>query len=303
MQSVRCMSMMDGARAHLLDCTFDREANSSWTHQRTCRSRTFNHPASAEATAGRRSQSLKLECRSKAYAYEATRDRSLCLRRVHSDSCFNRIHVNSRPGCKCDANGSQSGGQPSATDVPEPRFVRKAKVVSSCGTSDSNSRGEFGDCPHKKKDIHKQFEDIDDAALVALLPRDSCGNPTTIGSMLHASGKCRPCWHALKSVPCPVGMRCAFRHLGHPLSAQSALSASVLHVYGQDMTKRKGKRQRNVYKDLVSKVTQEIMKDPFAWSMEKMKIPTYVEANPLLKDKFLFRMSVITENARFKAAG
>jgi len=45
------------------------------------------------------------------------------------------------------------------------------------------------------------------------------------------------------------------------------------------------------------------MKDPFAWSMEKMKIPTYVEANPLLKDKFLFRMSVITENARFKAAG
>jgi len=37
--------------------------------------------------------------------------------------------------------------------------------------------------------------------------------------------------------------------------------------------------------------------------MEKVKIPTFLEANPLLKDKFLLRMSVITENARFKAAG
>jgi len=260
-------------------------------------------PVKREATAGCRSKSLQLKCRSNSYVYEATRDRSLCLRRVHSDSCFIRIHVNSRPGCKYEANCLQSRGQPSATEVPEPKFVRKAKMVSSCGTPDSNRRGEFGDCPHQKEDIRKQFEDIDDTALLALLPCDSCGNPTTIGSTLHASGKCRPCWHALKSEACPAGMRCAFCHLDHPLSAQSALLVSVPHVYGRHMSKRKGKRQRNVYKELVSKITQEIMKDPFAWSMEKIKIPSYVEANPLLKDKFLLRMSAITENARLKAAG
>jgi len=62
----------------------------------------------------------------------------------------------------------------------------------------------------------------------------------------------------------------------------------------------KGKRDR--YRKLVSRISKQIMADPFSWSAEMIYIPPSVDCNPELKRKFMARMAAIAERARTEAA-
>jgi len=63
-----------------------------------------------------------------------------------------------------------------------------------------------------------QYEKLSDEELIALLPKDEAGRPTSIGAMLHASKNCGACtfMHFSKDKNCKEGMRCKFCHDSHP---------------------------------------------------------------------------------------
>jgi hypothetical protein len=48
----------------------------------------------------------------------------------------------------------------------------------------------------------------------------------------------------------------------------------------------------------VQKISGQIINDPFAWSIEGIQLPGFVEHNPELRSKFLVRMAAVAEDAR-----
>jgi len=150
--------------------------------------------------------------------------------------------------------------------------------------------------------LRENFKDCDDAALASNLPRDSLGQSTSIGSTLHTSGRCKPCQYKISSQPCADGLRCLYCHMDHGLrtSVGSGSAAQQPTAEGKSKVRPcKGKRDR--YRKHVSRISEQIMADPFSWSAETMAIPPSIECNPELKRKFLARMAVIAEHARTRA--
>jgi len=147
--------------------------------------------------------------------------------------------------------------------------------------------------------LHQQFKDCNDDALAACLPRDFAGQPTTIGSTLHESNRCRPCRHKMSSQPCADGLRCLYCHMDHTLCAMVA-QQQVADGGVSKARPRKGARDR--YRKHVSRITEQIMADPFSWSVNTMYIPRFIDGNPELKRKFMARMALIAEHARTQVA-
>jgi hypothetical protein len=151
--------------------------------------------------------------------------------------------------------------------------------------------------------LREKFKDCDNDTLVACLPRDSEGQLTSIGSTLHESNKCKPCRYKITSQPCADGLRCLYCHMDHCLcpAVGSASSVQQPAVEGRSKVRPcKGKRDR--YRKHVSRISEQIMADPFSWSAETMDIPPSIECNPELKRKFMARMAVIAEQARTRGA-
>mmetsp|Transcript_31181 Transcript_31181/g.61222 ORF Transcript_31181/g.61222 Transcript_31181/m.61222 type:complete len:413 (-) Transcript_31181:107-1345(-) len=149
--------------------------------------------------------------------------------------------------------------------------------------------------------LRQQFKDCpDDATLAACLPCDSAGQPTSIGSTLHAQNRCKPCRHKMASQPCADGLWCLYCHMDHGLCTSVGMASQQLVTDGKSKARPcKGKRDR--YRKHVSRISEQIMADPFSWSAETMAIPPSIECNPELKRKFLARMAVIAEHARTRA--
>jgi len=148
--------------------------------------------------------------------------------------------------------------------------------------------------------LREKFKDCDDDALVAYLPRDSAGQPTSIGSTLHESTKCKPCRYKVTSLPCADGIRCLYCHMDHCLcpAVRSAGNAQQPTADGGKPKVRPCKGKRDRYRKHVSRISEQIMADPFSWSAEQMDIPPSIECNPELKRKFMARMALISEQAR-----
>lgn len=63
----------------------------------------------------------------------------------------------------------------------------------------------------------KVSEDEPIESVLARVPYDELGNPTSLGSLGHALGECRPCaFLGSEQRPCQNGARCPFCHLPHP---------------------------------------------------------------------------------------
>lgn len=148
--------------------------------------------------------------------------------------------------------------------------------------------------------LREKFKNCDDDALVACLPRDSAGQLTSIGSTLHQSTKCKPCRYKITSLPCADGLRCLYCHMDHSLcpAVGSASSAQQPTSDGGKPKVRPCKGKRDRYRKHVTRISEQIMADPFSWSAEKMDIPPSIECNPELKRKFMARMALISEQAR-----
>jgi len=153
--------------------------------------------------------------------------------------------------------------------------------------------------------LRDKFKDYDNADLVACLPCDSAGQATSIGSTLHMTAQCKPCRYKIMQQPCADGVRCMYCHMDHNLSTslESVNIAQQPTADGGGKSKVrpcKGKRDR--YRKHVSRITEQIMANPFSWSVDRMEIPPSIECNPELKRKFLARMAVIAEHARTQGA-
>ena len=146
--------------------------------------------------------------------------------------------------------------------------------------------------------LREQFQDIDDSALESIL-HSTLGSLGTIGSLMHGCG-CKPCRHALRSEPCPNGLRCQFCHLDHPLCSNATKLSDVEQL--SKPNKRKGKLQRLRYEKFANALSDKIQADPFTWPIEDDKLPLYIKSNPVLKAKFMVRMAAVAEKARQHAA-
>lgn len=154
--------------------------------------------------------------------------------------------------------------------------------------------------------LRMQYKQTGDKKLRALLPRDQAGNATTIGSLLHASGKCKPCRYVIAGQPCPDRLRCCFCHL-HSRRSMLDCKVNIGAIEERDDEPRSTsnlrpcKARRDRYKIAVQRATSQIEADPFGWNLDSIEVPSHVANDPQLKNKFLVRLMSISEAARARS--
>jgi len=155
-----------------------------------------------------------------------------------------------------------------------------------------------------QRTLRRHFKGMDDAALAASLPLDEDGQTSSMGSTLHQSGNCRPCRHMMISNTCPEGMKCLFCHLKHTMPSQviDAQLASLGETDELEEKRRERQRpcksKRDQYKKIVNKFEAEILRDPFGFNIESVKVPPRIFTSPELTSKFMRRLESIAESAR-----
>mmetsp|Transcript_73068 Transcript_73068/g.144895 ORF Transcript_73068/g.144895 Transcript_73068/m.144895 type:complete len:379 (-) Transcript_73068:76-1212(-) len=156
-----------------------------------------------------------------------------------------------------------------------------------------------------QRQLRRDFKGMDDETLARSLPLQENGLPSSMGSTLHKSGNCRPCRHMMISQTCPEGTRCLFCHLQHKMPSQ--VIDSQLASLGEDHELEDKKRRerhrpckskRDQYKKIVKTFEDEILKDPFGFNIESVKVPPRIFASPELTSKFMRRLESISEAAR-----
>jgi len=152
--------------------------------------------------------------------------------------------------------------------------------------------------------LRAQFETTDDNVLSELVKKQT-GSVTSIGSLLHSQGSCRPCRYVISTRPCPDGLRCGFCHLLHDNLASNVASMMDSMAMPVDEEAHVGKRpcktRREKYRKLVAACESQIREDPFGWSIESVQIPPSINGNLDLKNKFLMRLMSIAEEAQQEA--
>mmetsp|Transcript_18682 Transcript_18682/g.36639 ORF Transcript_18682/g.36639 Transcript_18682/m.36639 type:complete len:174 (-) Transcript_18682:51-572(-) len=166
------------------------------------------------------------------------------------------------------------------------------------------------ECSHQMQQLLEQSKSIDDVALVSLLPHDPCHCLTSIGSIMHECGECQPCRCILMSEPCALGLRCPFCHFHTPLCSDylaylKTLPPQVEQPDNKPKARicRKGKKIRDRYKNLVSRLSEQIMNDPSGWTMDSIQLPNYVGSDAELKNKLFVRLATVAKNAGHQATG
>jgi len=159
-----------------------------------------------------------------------------------------------------------------------------------------------------QKSLREKFRGMSEAELVTKLPLTKSGHPSSMGSVLHASGKCRPCRNMFASHGCSDGVRCLFCHQEH--SALSQLVESHLSCVnehddpeengdaGKPSRFRPSKAKRDHYKEMVKELEADIQKDPFGWSIDSVVIPPAIAGKPSVKKKLLIRLALMADAAR-----
>jgi hypothetical protein len=129
------------------------------------------------------------------------------------------------------------------------------------------------------------------AQLQAIVPKDYDGNLTSLGSVLHLTGKCKPCVEfSLKSdgqssLGCRHGYRCRYCHFPHKLNRTQKRG-------------RPSKGQRGVYREFRLIVKGKIAEDPLGFDLEQLEMPDWLARNHTLLSKFMKGMQAECESAR-----
>jgi hypothetical protein len=162
-----------------------------------------------------------------------------------------------------------------------------------------------------ERKLRQCFNGMSETDIATTVPATPSGEPSSIGSLLHASGECRLCWHILESNSCCNGLMCVFCHLAHPVSEQMATTFAGLAKHadleGGEQSKggcakkdRQTKSKRDQYRKAVKKYEEEILQDPLGFKIESVEVPTRIGENPDLKKKFLMRIAAIVDAARVR---
>merc|ERR1712008_566480 len=131
------------------------------------------------------------------------------------------------------------------------------------------------------------------------------GRVTSIGGVLHESGRCRPCRDMLTGKECVKGMRCCFCHYPHDPVSPGVVEMDLGNQ--NNLNLRPCKAQREKYRKLVAKVEEQIRLDPWGFDPNTQVLPSSIfEGRPEVKNKFLMRMSSMTDalkNSRIGQVG
>lgn len=109
--------------------------------------------------------------------------------------------------------------------------------------------------------------------LIQIIPKDEFGRPTSLGAILHARGRCKPCLkcYAVDGNGCIDGVRCRFCHFRHGETSQPHRS-------------QPGKRDRDAFKQAFLDVEAEIHANPHAYSVDEC-VHHYIR-NKIIKPRF-----------------
>eukprot|EP00419_Tripos_fusus_P006746 CAMPEP_0172674604 /NCGR_PEP_ID=MMETSP1074-20121228/12824_1 /TAXON_ID=2916 /ORGANISM="Ceratium fusus, Strain PA161109" /LENGTH=306 /DNA_ID=CAMNT_0013492027 /DNA_START=15 /DNA_END=935 /DNA_ORIENTATION=- len=159
-----------------------------------------------------------------------------------------------------------------------------------------------------QKSLRERFRGMTEAMLLTKVPRTPSGNPTSVGSVLHESGRCRPCRNMLMPHGCPSGVRCLFCHQEHTALSQFAESHLSCVDEHDDLEEnsdksrpersRPSKAKRDQYKEMVMKLEADIHKDPFGWNIESVVVPPAIANKPSVKKKLLIRLALTADAAQ-----
>lgn len=157
------------------------------------------------------------------------------------------------------------------------------------------------------KQLRERYETTSDAALEQLIPKGPTGSITSIGSLLHAEGNCRPCRMMMTGESCKYGIRCSYCHLPHE-KLQNALRSTLSSLRtGDENTElkcegRPSKEKRDRYNKFVKRVEEQIEANPFGFNIDAIELPQAWSSKPDLLVKFRMRMQNKLEETR-KHAG
>jgi len=151
----------------------------------------------------------------------------------------------------------------------------------------------------------RHFSSISSAMLEANLPLTQSGHPSSMGSVLHAAGICKPCRYILASEECPYGTSCLFCHLDHSTLCNQVESHCCCLDEDDGLDKKHeprrnlpSKQARDHYKRAAQQLEAEVLQDPFGWSIESVEIPHRIARKPDVKKKLLMRLARFADAAR-----
>jgi len=194
----------------------------------------------------------------------------------------------STPNSDTDASDSSNGSdrQPhEASSIAE--LIESAALIPSMG-------------PQRQQLIRKlkeHFIDVDDDELRKLLPSDDADRETSIGSLFHDSGRCRPCRNMLAGQVCSKGIRCGFCHYPHDQVPASAVDTDFSDRRRSGT--RPCKTQRDKYRKHVERIEEQIRANPWSFDTATVHLPPNIfDGRPELKNKFMMRLSGLVDLAK-----
>lgn len=114
------------------------------------------------------------------------------------------------------------------------------------------------------------------------VPLDDNGNPTSIGSIGHATGNCTVCIFVHTVPGCSNGISCTFCHFEHRRPRRK-----------NKMRPCKGKRDRHL--KFLTRLKGMIESDPHSFNMEEVELPPSIATNEVVKAKLLAKVQLHTE--------
>jgi len=163
--------------------------------------------------------------------------------------------------------------------------------------SEQQSNAESG-TQDLRQQLSKKFAGMDDGTILRKLPLTRSGHPSSMGSVMHAHGTCRPCRFILLGQHCRHGFRCHFCHLEHSqLSGLLELNPSHDGLPPTAAT-RPSKAKRTRYKEMVKELEADIFLDPWGWSIDAVQIPPEIDCKPDVKQKLMIRLATTADKAR-----
>jgi len=134
----------------------------------------------------------------------------------------------------------------------------------------------------RQKQQQCQYTAEDLALLYARIPKDDHGNLTSIGSIAHVVGECKPCLFVHTGTGCQSGAHCDFCHFVHKRKTKPRPC--------------KGKRDR--YRKLVAKLEKLIEDNPDTWDEHAVELPPSIMSNPSLRNKMMERLRAHAASAK-----
>lgn len=133
-----------------------------------------------------------------------------------------------------------------------------------------------------------EHENVDIEALLAQVPLDDDGQPTSIGSIGHANGECKvPCTFVQRARGCVNGINCSFCHFHHKVKR-----ARQRHKGRPRPCKGKRDKYRKHWEELKNRVEE----NPTEFDPEAVELPASISTYEKLRAKLVTRLKTHKSN-------